>query len=209
MYAFDTMMLMPKSNRKSIIKTIKILTLASLFIILGFKLDNAQKELQIAKSNGIQINNLLYGKNKTPGLSCGILSNSKAEELLGVDLNRSFIQGPDNLVSASNPYNNVFWTDSCRYLSPNDSSKYVELFINSYQTKADAEKAYIKIFPKVNDNVEIEPNTVGERLVYDSGVYYLLDGSRIIRVSANNGSASNLEQFSRSVFDSLIEDLRF
>lgn len=203
------MMLMSKVERKSIIKTILILAIALLFLILALRLDSTQKELEIARSNGIQIDNLLYGKNKTPGLSCGILSYSKAEELLGVDLDRSFKQGPDNLVSASNPNNNVFWTDSCRYLNPYDSSMYIELFINSYQTKDDAEKAFINIFPIVNDNLEVEPEMLGDRLVYDNGVHYLLDDSRIIRVSASNGSASNIEKFSRSVLDSLIEDLRF
>jgi hypothetical protein len=207
MKAFDTMMLMSKVKSNSKVKTFIFIIFALLILILGLRLDSAEKKLEIAKNNGIQINELLYGRNRAAGLSCGVLSQSKADELLGVDLNRSFVQGPDNLISSDSPDNKVFWVDSCRYLDPKNSNSYIELYINSYQTPTDANLAFKDILPSVNDSEVLDSNGLGEKLIYDGGVHYLLFNSRIIQVAANNGSSSELENFSKIVFDNLVSEL--
>lgn len=201
------MMLMSNLDKKKFIKKSFVVLLLILLLILALELNSTKKDLEVAKNNGSQINELLQGGNRAPGMTCGILTQQKAEKLLGVKLDRSFAQGPDNLVTENTPNNRVIWKDSCRYVDPDNSSKYIELFIYSYQNSLEAKNSFNNILPTVNDNLELNPENIGERLVYDNGVYYLLKDSRIIQVAANNDSATNLENFSRTIFDYLTGEL--
>ncbi len=200
-------MLMTKVNQKKILKTAGILCISFLFVFLSLKIDGYQKQLQVIENNQYQVSNLLYGEDRAPGFACGILTESRAETLVGVNLDRNFVQGPDNLSTENSPENKVFWTDNCRYYDPNDSSKYIELYINTYQNSTDATEAYPKIYGKVNEIVELSPEGLGDKLSYEGGAYYLLKDSRIIQVAASQGSESKIDIFSQKVLDELIGGL--
>ncbi len=202
------MLLMLKVEKNSKLIKLGIFVMAFSLVVLGIRVDRYQKQLKVIENNQQQVSKLLFGDNKTSGLSCGILNDDMAEELLGVSLERSFVQGPANLTTENSPDNRVFWTDNCRYSDPNDSSKYIELFINSYQNSEDAKVAYPYIFGVVNNNEELSAGGLGDKLTYDGGMYTLLKGSRIIQVSANQGSDSNIDTFSRHVFDEIMKTVQ-
>jgi len=173
-------------------------------VILMTVVQGYRDKIVLYEEVGKQVNELLAGKNKVPGYSCscGVLSQSRAEAFLKVPLVRTFGQGPlESLAAMENP---IFWEDSCEYVDPTQSTKYVELHISTFQTNKQARQEYPEFFQIVNSNEELEPVNYGQELVYDAGVYYLLADNKVIRVSANNGNSADIESFSRTVFDEIV-----
>ena len=186
--------------------TILILLVLAI-VLLGFRITNLQKKILEYESDAEQVSVLLGGADKVQGYTCGVLTPGLASSLLETEVDKMFDQGP---TTATQPFNedqeSIFWSDSCRYQSQNNSNKYVEFYIASFQTNVDAYNAFPDFFKQVNDNVIIDSYGIGSSLVYDNGTYFLLNGTKIIQVAASNGSPSELEEFSRQVFDRLISN---
>jgi len=139
--------------------------------------------------------------NRPLGYTCGVLSYNLARELLNTEVERQNNQGPTNSISTtikkSDP---LFWTDSCRYEGKNDNSKYVELFVATFQADKQAKDSFADFIPIVNNAETIDSYVNGRSLVYDSGVHYLLSNSNIIQVAGNNGNPLQLKDFSNDVY---------
>ena len=191
------------SKRVSVLIVVSAVLLAFGLGILIMGLDSKNQDIESVQK---QTAKLLYGTDRVPGFTCGVLNQSIAEKLLGVSLVREYGQGPNTLKS-DHESSTLYWADSCRYVDPDFGLRWVELFVSTYQSNEDALADYSEYFPAVNDIVKLDAKDVGEELYYDSGAYYLLQGNNVVVVTASNGNASEIEEFSKSVFDSLIEYL--
>jgi phosphopantetheinyl transferase (holo-ACP synthase) len=174
-------------------------------VILGFKITNAQHQLDISAEKQNQIQLLLSGENRAMGYTCGVLTKNKAEELLQSEVLVEYIQGPTDIIQVGKaPQASLFWTDNCRYEDSKDNSKYVEFYVSTFASKEAAAKAFPDFFNIVNDNLQIPSESYGKELVYDGGVFYLLRTNKVIQVSASNGTPSMQKEFSQNVFKTII-----
>jgi hypothetical protein len=179
-------------------------------ILLGFRATNLQNQIQKNNSQNAQIQTLLTGTNKAAGYTCGVLNSDKAKELLNSDsVEKNFGQGPTDEVKQGEPNpNNIFWADNCRYQDSVNSTKYVELLISTFQSSELAKNSFLDFIPVVNEKKYINASGYGQELIYDSGVFYLLQDNRVLQISTGNGNPSETESFSTQVFKYLLPDIR-
>lgn len=154
---------------------------------------------------GELLNNVSFG---VEGKSCGILSESVAEDLLGVDAVVKDIgsrQGAFAIEGTASNVTKLYWSDVCLYESYNDSQKYVGLFLLTYDNKEEAGEGFIDVLPKVGDGeiLFFDDKNPDETIVYNSGVVYWLKDNRIYQVSGSNGVPRETKQFVIDIFESL------
>lgn len=190
-----------RSFLKKHVKLVAFLLLLLTLLVLSVNLRDARQDLYTSNKINRQTSLFLNGELAVEGYACGVLSPSVVQEFIGNSIKKSFSQIPLNVLE------NISWQDSCRYVDKTTSSKYVQLFINTFQTSSQAKSAYETFFQIVNDNVSYPAENYGEVLVYDSGVFYLLRDKRVIRIAASNGSPSESEQFAFNVFERIIPEL--
>ncbi len=194
-----------KINNKNLI----ILLLFFSVIILGFIASDKQREIDNYINLELQQKSLLFGDGKAAGYTCGVLNQNKAKSILSAESIRSeYGQGPTDTVGANNTkLDKIFWTDSCRYEDSTNNSKYVEFYVATFQNNFEAAENFSKFLPLVGNPKEINMETTDQKLVYDSGVLFLLSGNQIIQVAASNGSSSEQEQFTKNTFNTLLEQI--
>jgi hypothetical protein len=134
-----------------------------------------------------------------PGYACGILPTNKVTELLGSEVERSVEHGVQEVVPTV-----LSIVDTCRYEAKNSSANYVELHITSYSNHETAMHEFTAKLPLVGKSKKLDNEPYGDKLIYDSGVYYLLRGKHVIEVAASNGTPSLAEVFSRQVFEEVV-----
>jgi len=191
---------MKKSHNKT---TIILLLAIAAIIILGFRITSLQNQLDTYESEKTEVANLLFSGSKIKGYSCGILTPSRAKDVLATKkLNQAYAQGPSSQIqSHSIKQESIFWSDSCRYEDANNNAKYVELYVTTFHSDEAARRALPEFLGKVNDVVELPAEQFGDELFYDGGAYYLLVKNRVIQIAANNGNPKEIEAFSKKVFD--------
>lgn len=190
------------------IHSLIIVILSVFLVVLGVRVSSQSQEIKTIENSANELDVLLRGPGKVRGYSCGVLSESRAKELLISDsLKAQFGTAPSYKVQEFTPaLDNMFWADSCRYEDKFNNSKYVELYINTFQSPEDAQNAFPDFARIVNDSEEVDPLSYGEKLLYDGGSYTLLRKDQIIQIAANNGNA-NTKEFSGLVLEELIESL--
>ncbi len=197
-------------KRYSTINVDKILVIIlTLFVItLGFVISDIKGRLMDYEHKENQVDSLLSGSGAVAGFTCGALSESKAEELLETDVRVGYDQRPTDIIQSTKPrQSKLFWTDSCRYESTENSSKYIELYVSTFSAIDLAADAFPDFFKTVNDNEEQSADTYGQRVVYDGGIWYLLRNNTVVRVSASNGNPSETKEFSYDIFKTLAKSL--
>jgi hypothetical protein len=191
---------MKKSHKKT---PIIILFAVVAIIILGFRMTNLQNQLDTYESEKTEIANLLFSGSRIKGYSCGILTPSRAKDILATKkLNQAYAQGPSSQIQPhSIKQESIFWSDNCRYEDANNNAKYVELYVTTFHSDEAARRALPEFLGKVNDAVELPAEQFGDELFYDGGAYYLLVENRVIQVAASNGNPTEINEFSKYVFD--------
>jgi hypothetical protein len=182
-----------------------IIILIILVINLGFQITDRQSTVDNFRIDSEQLTMLLNEDGKVAGYTCGLLTVSKAQEILNnKNIKREFGQGPATEIQDDKITDTLFWSDSCRYQSIANSNNYVEFFIATFFSNKAAEKYFDDFLPGVNEASEKESRGFGLRLIYDSGVFYLLRENKVIQVSANNSSIANKEDFSYSALTEIL-----
>lgn len=178
-------------------KNLLIIALSIFIVILGFQVTSKQKTIEKYEDFKYQQDKLLFGEGRLQGYSCGVLDIKKAQEILdSKSLKSSYLQGPADEIGVNNKQTErLYWSDSCRYVDEFDSSKYVELYIDTFQTKTEAENYFLDFLPIVTDKKILSNENFGEKLVYESGVYYLLKDNKVIQVSTGFN-----EELSQKIF---------
>ena len=170
--------------------------------ILAVQVTTYRADYNDAKDTGDQITTLLSGDGAVRGYSCGVLNVELAAEILGVSVGQDFFQGP-----LPSDAGELYWHDICRYEDPSVSNRYVELFVDTYQSKELAQAAFDDVLPVVNDAKSYDPRDYGDALVYDAGVFYLLRSQAVVQVAANDASG-NIEQHALSVLDRVLQRMQ-
>lgn len=186
------------------IQVIIIVILCFLLVVLGIQVSSQNQEIENLNESNEELDILLNGPNKVRGYSCGILSEQKAKDLLeSSSVKSQYGITPRYRIQEFLPaQEKMFWADSCRYEDNFESTKYVELYINSFQTPEDAQNAFPDFARIVNDSEEVDASLYGEKLIYDGGTYTLLKRNQVVQIAANNG-VSNIAEFSRTVLEEL------
>jgi hypothetical protein len=179
-------------------------------IVLGIEITNKENELNMVRNNSAHIEKLINTPDGALGYSCGVLDKDKAKELLESEsLLLNFGQAPTNKITKEGiTSENIFWSDNCSYKDKNDSSKYAELFINTFLTGEEANKNFLKFLPLAGEPKEIETQDFGDKLIYDSGVYFLLRGNKVYQVTASNGNPNEIKLLSENVLKYLYTNIR-
>jgi hypothetical protein len=185
-------------------KNIVIIILSISIVLLGFQITSQRKDIEEYEDLKYQQDTLLFGENRVAGFTCGALNMLKAEEILNTDrVISNYSQGPTDRIGLDNKItDNLYWSDSCRYIDELDSSKYVELYIDTFQTEFEAKKYFSDFIPVVNENKELSNENFGEKLIYDSGVYYLLRDNQIVQISTGYS-----EEISKNIFIDILSIL--
>jgi len=193
---------MKKKHQKTIL--FFLLTLMAI-VILGLRATNLQNQVDTYESEKNEVTRLLFGGSRIKGYSCGILTPSRAKDILAAEkLNQGYAQGPSNQIqSHSTMQDLLFWSDSCRYEDATNNAAYVELYVTTFHSDEVAKKALPDFIAKVNDAVELPAEPYGDALYYDGGAYYLLIKNRVLQIAASNGNPKEIEAFSKKVFDTI------
>jgi hypothetical protein len=193
-------------NKMTMPKKSLFISVCLLVVVLSGMILHQQQQIARYKNDSNQVNTLLRGEQKVFGFACGVLSESVAISLLNSNVTLSYGQGPTRALPNNEKVDKdkLYWQDSCRYEDPTNSSKYIEMYVSTFQSSYQASQSLYNFLRSVNDVKELPADGYGSQLLYDGGAYYLLDGHKIVQVSASNGSPQELESFSRSVFVKLI-----
>lgn len=196
-------------NSKNRPLLIIIVALAFCVVVLGLQLSSSMQKVSKLNDENAQVNYLLSIPRGARGYTCGVLTDKKAEQLLLTEnLVKSFRQGASEKVQEyQQKQPKLFWSDYCKYQDYSNSTKYVEFYVSTFQSDDLAEKAFPDFIQIVNDSTEIDAESYGQRLVFDGGVYYLLNGNRVYQVAGNNGAVKDSQDFSLSVFNELLSDI--
>ena len=167
-----------------------------------------RSELQSANSVNNGILNLINDFDEgIEGKTCGVLSKSRASGLLGgVQVIKDIGSRQGVFEFKVDDKVNYFWADSCLFEDINDSNRYVEIQISTYSSAKNAEIGLNNALPKVGDKEEIN-DTTGDRVIYSSGVYYLLNGKRVVQIAASNGNPLDAKTFVESIYSELISEV--
>lgn len=189
-------------NKKTLAYSI-LLTMSVLFAVTSsMQLIKYRDKYRSSQQESEGIKSLLFQlENRPLGVTCGILTNSLATELVGSKMVRKSESG-------QRPYtinaNMLFaWQDSCLYESTTDSTVYAELYLTTYQTAEIARQRMQKKLPIVNEQ-ELLLDTSQQQIIYDAGVVYHQRDNTIIQVAASNGEPSQARTFVLDVHDTLI-----
>lgn len=192
--------------------SLPLLVVALLVIaVLVILLVESRSELRTYRDNETQFDNLFYGQSQgVKGQACVLLTENVAVELLQQPVEQndtSSRQGAAGYGSQHDAENGLYWSDSCSYVSQADSGKYVELFINTYQSTEMASEALEQFLPVVNRVESLTPPSDFEKHLYDAGVHYLLRGKEVVRVAASNGNPAENKDFSYQVLQYILSSL--
>jgi len=195
---------------RNLVSNIIIAIMAVFIVILGFQITNQQFEIEEFESQSSQVSELLNGKEKVAGYTCGVLNTDMAQQILGADsLSRDYGQGPTDQLQSDKSSEKLLWSDSCRYVSDTNSNVYVEFYVATFDSEESAEDSFMNFLPLVNNAELIKQNELGSELMYDEGVFYLLNNNKVIQVAANNSSGSNIKEFSFSALDKILSSYDF
>jgi hypothetical protein len=191
-------------NKTNVLLVIALVSL----VVLGFKATSLQNQVDQYESEKSEVSTLLFNGAKVKGYSCGVLTTNRAKELLdSTSLKTAYGQGPSNQIQSHNiSQESLFWSDSCRYEDASDSSKYVELYVTTFQSDNLARLAFPDFLGQVNDAVELPASPYGEVLFYDGGAYYLLNKNIVIQIASSNGNPTEIDEFSKNVFDQILQN---
>ena len=120
------------SNKKQHVWQLATAFLLVGLIILSVNLRETRTKLEQSNSDIRQISLFLNGEIAVEGFACGVLSEEIAHLYIGTNLRKNYSQIPKNLSGQAS------WQDSCRYTDISNSNKYIELFINHFQTQEHA-----------------------------------------------------------------------
>jgi hypothetical protein len=137
------------------------------------------------------------------GYSCGHFSQRDAEAFLDGPVTQNFTNY--SVFTNSKPAELKHY-DSCLYESKNSSTVYAQFFIETYGSEELAMRNFESHLPPVSDPVE-KPGVIADvdRVIYDAGVYYVLNGRQVAQVAASNGTPSQSEQFAENLLKKLAE----
>jgi hypothetical protein len=182
-------------------KNILLVILSLSLIFLGYRLTTSQNIIKEYSDLEEQQELLLGGEGRAPGFSCGLLNTKKAKEILDTNnIQFNYGQGPTDKVGTKNiQIEKIYWSDNCRYEDVSNNTNYVELFVKTFQSDIEASSNFTYFLPTVKDSMELESSILGQKLIYDSGVYYLLRDNQIIQFST-----SKSEKLSKIVFEELL-----
>jgi len=193
-----------ESAKYTINLTLLLIVVGALIIlaaVLFFQLTSERSKNSTLEKQSQAVTELITTSPGVKGRSCGILHSQKAVEIIGSNTieQRFSNQAVDNQVNTQE--GGIHWVDSCLYVDTRNSSNYVELFIETFESAQDAENELLHDLPEVS----VEEVAAGkyDRLFYSAGAWFALKERLVIKVSASSGSTIDIKQESQSVFDEL------
>lgn len=195
----------PKKGRDKQLKTILavlIVTVVGLVVALTFQ----KTDVDTLTSESEAVKELLRGPDGVRGRACGILSARLAVETLGEnELTNEFTNAPSE-TRVKKEQQDVFWSDSCRYISNLNSTVYVELYIETFNSPKSAELDLGESLPVVS--IAEEPSELFDELYYGAGAWYARSGKLVIKVSLNDGKSGDLRDLSQEFFEYVTNELK-
>ncbi len=194
-----------KTNKKFEQTQIMLLIILSLtaFGLMVALISTDEKNHLLDKKQRV-VTELLRGSPGVAGRTCGILSEVEAKDILPTrKLSATFTNQPvENKVIVEDNKKGIHWSDSCRYVDPDNSNIYVEMFIDTYGDDDEARADLLGSLPK-GGAIETVNNPEYDELYYSSGAWFARQHKVVIKVSANDGRSGDLRDFSNNVFTKL------
>lgn len=198
---------MRKISTHNIYKFISV-SLVFVIIILGLIVIRYDAHNKAHQENNRQVNNLLYNfEEGIQGQACGIFSQSEAEAIIGAEATKDDMKSRQGFNRIDNNNKTVDWSDSCVYQDKTDSNKYVELYINTYQTQTEASDRMKDFIPLVNSAELVDLDSSADDSIYDAGVYYVWKDRKVIRLAVSNGVPSQSQEIGLKIINAILKQI--
>lgn len=198
---------MPSTNRSALYVALTVLMVLVAFWAVMLAVEY-KRDADNAKALTAEIDQLLLDLDAgVDGRSCGILTKSVADGLLGESVERDDVasrQRPGGTEESTPENPQLFWADTCVYESEQNRNIFISLNISTYATSEEALVAFSDVLPVVNDVEILNRANYGDELLYDAGVVYLLKDREIYQLAAQNSNPAMTRELVIGAFNDLV-----